>query len=298
MRARYRVRVHAYGLMPNHYHLLVRTPEGNISAALQWLNGSYAMWYNRRHGCSGHLFGERFKAILVEDGAWVLELSLYIHLNPVATEALGLGKRVRAVQRQGIAPPPTAAEVTRRLERLRRFRWSSYPAYAEYGPAVAWLDSAEVLARAGGAAGYRQRMEERIRQGEAADWRQNVRWGLVLGSERFARRVRSRIRVDRELAGRGELARRRPFEEIVAQVERLKREPWGAFRDRYGDWGRDLVLWAARRYSGLRLRELGAAAGGMDYTAVANAIRRLPARATTDRQLRKAMTHLQRECIK
>jgi len=77
LQAVWRVPVHAYGLMSNHYHLLIRTPAGNISAAIQWLNGSYGMWFNRRHGRTGHLFGERFGAVLVENGAWVLEASLY-----------------------------------------------------------------------------------------------------------------------------------------------------------------------------------------------------------------------------
>ena len=94
MRERFRVRVYAYGLMTNHYHLLLGTPEGNLSAALQWLNGSYGMWYNRRHQRTGHLFGERYKAILVEGSAWGLEVSVYIHLNPVATEGQALGKFV------------------------------------------------------------------------------------------------------------------------------------------------------------------------------------------------------------
>ena len=141
-------------------------------------------------------------------------------------------------------------------------------------------------------------VEERIRQGTPEAWLQHVRWGLVLGSERFARRVRGRIAINREHTGRADMQRRRTFAEIVAQVERVKREPWDSFRDRYGDWGRDLALWLARRYGGLRLRELGAAAGGMDYTAVANAVLRLPVRAKRDPGLRQAMERLQRECEK
>ena len=72
MRERFRVHVYAYCLMPNHYHLLVGTPDGNISQAIQWLNGSYGIWYNRKHNRTGHLYGERFRAILVEDSCWGL----------------------------------------------------------------------------------------------------------------------------------------------------------------------------------------------------------------------------------
>jgi chromosomal replication initiation ATPase DnaA len=81
-------------------------------------------------------------------------------------------------------------------------------------------------------------------------------------------------------------------------VERVKRERWEAFRDRYGDWGRDLALWAGRQYAGLTLRELGDRAGGADYTAVAMAIRRLPPHARRNRSLRDAMRRVAKKCEK
>ena len=83
---------------------------------------------------------------------------------------------------------------------------------------------------------------------------------------------------------------------MIALVERLKGERWEAFRERHGDWGRDLVLWAGRHYGGQTLRDLGVWAGGLDYTAVSNAIVRMESRAKTDRPLRRAMAHLRRQC--
>ena len=240
MRERFGVRVYAYCLMPNHYHLLIGTPEGNVSRAIQWLNGSYGIWYNRRHDRSGHLFGERFKAILVEDSAWGLEASVYIHMNPVATEAVGLGKRRKAAERRGLAAPPTAEERERRLKALREHEWSSYGAYAGYRQGPKWLDSGPLLRRAGKEKekSYRPLVEERIREGEEEGLKAKVRWGLVLGAERFARKVRGRIQVNREHEGQKSLKRRRNWDEIVRMVERIKGERWEAFRDRYGDWGR------------------------------------------------------------
>lgn len=79
----FRVRVHAYVLMNNHYHLVVETPEGNLSRAIQWLNVSYVAWFNRREARVGPLMQGRFKAIVVENAEWAYELSLYVHLNPV-----------------------------------------------------------------------------------------------------------------------------------------------------------------------------------------------------------------------
>jgi REP element-mobilizing transposase RayT len=74
---------HAYCLMDNHYHLLIETPEGNLSAGMRQLNGVYTQAFNRAHRRDGHLFKGRFKAILVEKESHLLELCRYIVLNPV-----------------------------------------------------------------------------------------------------------------------------------------------------------------------------------------------------------------------
>ncbi len=76
-------RCHTYCLMTNHYHLLVQTPEPDISQGMHRLNGVYAKWFNWRHGYEGHLFERRFHDELVEGHAHLLELTRYIVLNPV-----------------------------------------------------------------------------------------------------------------------------------------------------------------------------------------------------------------------
>ena len=84
MVGRYGVRLHAYVLMHNHYHLLIQTPQANLSRAMQWLNVSYGVWFNKRHDRVGPLFQGRFKALPVEaEGSWALQASVYLHLNPV-----------------------------------------------------------------------------------------------------------------------------------------------------------------------------------------------------------------------
>jgi REP element-mobilizing transposase RayT len=75
--------VHAYCLMTNHYHLLVETPDANLSKGMRQLNGTYTQAFNRKHRRIGHLFQGRFKSILVDKDAYLLELSRYIVLNPV-----------------------------------------------------------------------------------------------------------------------------------------------------------------------------------------------------------------------
>ncbi len=82
-------RCHAYCLMPNHFHLLIETPEPNLSAGMQRLNGQYAQWFNETHGYSGHLFQGRFYSGLVESNYHLLELVRYVLLNPVRAGLCG-----------------------------------------------------------------------------------------------------------------------------------------------------------------------------------------------------------------
>lgn len=78
---------HAYCLMNNHYHLIIETPDGNLSKGMRQLNGVYTQSYNRRHGRSGHIFQGRFKAVLVEKESHLLEACRYVVLNPVRAKA-------------------------------------------------------------------------------------------------------------------------------------------------------------------------------------------------------------------
>ena len=77
------IRIHAFSLLPNHYHLLIETPLANLSRAMRHINGVYTQRWNRSCRSDGHLFRGRYKAILVEDDAYLVELARYIHLNPV-----------------------------------------------------------------------------------------------------------------------------------------------------------------------------------------------------------------------
>ena len=81
--SRFRWRCHAYCLMGNHYHLMIETPEGNLTKGMRQLNGVFTQWSNRRHKRSGHVFQGRYKAILVDRESYFLELARYIVLNPV-----------------------------------------------------------------------------------------------------------------------------------------------------------------------------------------------------------------------
>lgn len=119
---RFNWRCHGYCLMTNHYHLVVETPEANLSRGMRQLNGVYTQTFNRRHGLVGHLFQGRFKGILVEREAYLLELSRYVVLNPV---------RAGMVSDAGDWP------------------WSSYRAMLGKVGAPDWLETDEVFGRFG-----------------------------------------------------------------------------------------------------------------------------------------------------
>ena len=111
---------HTYCLMGNHYHLLIETPDGNLSRGMRHLNGVYTQRFNYRHDRVGHLFQGRYKAILVERESYLLELCRYIALNPV---------------RAGIVDLP------------ENYVWSSYLSIAGLASPKPWLTMDWILSQ-------------------------------------------------------------------------------------------------------------------------------------------------------
>lgn len=106
------INVAAYCLMTNHYHLLLQTPDGNISRCMRHLNSVYTQRYNRRHGFDGQLFRGRYKSILVCDDSHLLQLVRYLHKNPLKA---GMVKDIAD------------------------YEWSSYSGYLSYAKKWKWL---------------------------------------------------------------------------------------------------------------------------------------------------------------
>src|SRR6267142_1824255 len=119
---RYHWICHAYCLMENHYHLLVETPKANLAIGMRQLNGIYTQAFNRRHRRVGHLFQGRYKAIVVEKEAYLLELCRYVVLNPVRAKL---------------------------VTQPRAWKWSSYRATAGMEEAPPWLTVDWVLGQFG-----------------------------------------------------------------------------------------------------------------------------------------------------
>jgi len=135
--------VRAYCLLSTHYHLLVATPEADLSGGMQYLNGRFAQWANWYRSERSHLFEGRFKSVLVETGSHALEVHRYIALNPV---------------RAGLVRDPT------------RWQWSSVRAILGLESAPALLDVQAVLDEFGATkATARRRLRAFLRDGLAAD---------------------------------------------------------------------------------------------------------------------------------
>ena len=292
---RYKIKVHAYCLMDNHYHLLIQTPHANASKAMQWLNVSYSGWYNRKHQRAGHLFQGRFNSKLVDsDGAWAVEVSVYIHMNPVSISELGLGKSDKKAEGQGWKQPDTE-QIKARLQSLRDYKWSSYQVYAGYTVRPKWLvcDDLWQMGRIGRKPekeSYRMQVEERLKCGMKEDVLNRIKTSLAIGAVDFVEKARKLVRGNRtEQPELRKWQRLLQFEKVIKALEQVKGESWKVFCDRRGDDGRDIALLLGRHHCGLSLRELGAAVGGAGYHAVSKAVTRTEKRAASDVKLRSVI---------
>jgi len=291
--------VHAYVLMDNHFHTLIETAEPNLARGMHWLNVSYSVWFNRRHDRSGHLFQGRYKAIIFEPDSWGLELSRYVHLNPVRTASFGLDKSARLADRVAPTAPPDSAQIHARTDALRSYLWSSYRAYVGLDSPPDWLTSEALLRKcanpeSSAAETYRRFVESALRQGLPESPWEKLTAQTALGGARFLRGIKQALTGNaREQTAARRLRAKTAMPQIIETVEKIKGEKWAAFRDRHGDWGRDLALYLGRKQHGLALKVLGHAAGGVDYMSVSIAIHRFARRLEKDRELRAALDRCQ-----
>jgi len=162
---RFSLDVFAYVLMDNHYHLLLRTNRTNLSKAMQWLGTTYTRRFNNRHHRNGHLFQGRFKSIIVENESYLVQLSCYIHRNPLRAKM---------------------------VERLIEYSWSSYPAYA-YGKRVPeWLNMSLILNRSNSKdkhKAYREKVQRYAKE-ESKLW-EDFRHGFIIGTGEFVKQLRA-----------------------------------------------------------------------------------------------------------
>jgi len=291
---RFRLLLHAYVLMDNHFHLLVETPEPVLSAAMQWLQTSYSMWFNRKHQRVGPLFQGRYKGVVVEPESWAAGVSRYVHLNPVRISALNLSKGERRAAQQGLSPAPDPNIVRERLRQLREYRWSSYRAYIGAENRPPWLECERVLSLEAGRTAterrehYRKSTEAAVREGLPEKPWEHLIGQVALGTRQWWQKMRQGLSgSDREQPQWKAVRPRASWKSLVEEVSRARGLSWEECKTKRGDWGRDLAFYLGRRECGLTLRELGAHADGLDYATVSAAIKRISRRAQQERKFMK-----------
>ncbi|MDA3895087.1 MAG: transposase [Desulfobacteraceae bacterium] len=170
MASRFEVDIFAYVLMSNHYHLLVQTRLANLKKAMQWMGSTYTRRFNNCHGKTGHLFQGRYKSILVQNDAYVMQLSCYIHRNPL---------------RAGI------------VNRLIDYPWSSYGVYAYDQKRPEWLSTELILSYFKNPIPQKQ-YREKVQRYAAEEKRllEDLRHSLILGAQNFVEEIRRRFLPD------------------------------------------------------------------------------------------------------
>jgi len=167
MSEKYDMDIFAYVLMNNHYHLLVRTRQANLKKAMQWFGTTYTQRFNRRHFRSGHLFQGRYKSIIVQNDAYLMQISYYIHRNPL---------------RAGI------------IDRLADYPWSSYRVYAYGHDCPSWVSTDLILSQFGDDQDCHRRYREKVQRYAAEEKHlfEDLRHGLVFGSQQFVEKIRKK----------------------------------------------------------------------------------------------------------
>jgi REP element-mobilizing transposase RayT len=289
---RFSIRLHAYVIMPNHFHLVIETSEANLSGSMQWLTTSYAMWFNRRERRVGPLFQGRFKAVLFDGRTEAWPVTRYVHLNPVRVSDLDLGKEGSKAEAEGLVRP-TPEMLVKRRRTLEEHTWSSYPVYAGWKKAPEWLVVDTVLcdgrkrALAEQRKAYRRYVEGVLMESLPDSPMEKASGGLILGAAAWVEKMRRRLHGDRvEQKALRRLECRPGWKKVRAAVEKVKKEPWESFAERHGDLGRDLALYLGRRYAGLSLRVLAAETGIRSYQTAAQAVHRMTLRTKKDARCR------------
>ncbi|MDD5219805.1 MAG: transposase [Candidatus Bipolaricaulis sp.] len=228
---------HAYCLMTNHYHLLVETPEANLSRGMRHLNGVYTQAFNRRHMRVGHVLQGRFKAIVVEKESHLLELARYVVLNPVRAKA---------------------------ARSVRDWPWSSYRATAGIAEVPGFLTVDWILAQFG-----RERKRARdsyrdfVKAGRGAEVWGELRGGILLGGDEFVEKLKpllSDFASLKELPRRERLTARPSLPKLLAKVR--------------GKEERNARIHEALRMHGYTLQDV-ADATGLHYSTVSRIAKRV-----------------------
>ena len=267
------LRIAAYCLMPNHYHLLVQTPDAIISRCMRHIDGVYTQRFNRHHECDGSLFRGRYKSILVDADSYLLQLVRYIHYNPLK------------------------AGLTNRID---RYLWSSHRGYLSKAQKWNWLYKDFVFSMLPKNKGdrlknYRQfiSMEEKSNISKVLD---KKKWPAMLGSADFITKVKEKFfsgKINVEVPQSRELAPN-PYQiqKIVCEYYRIdKRRLFSSRRGIFNE-PRNTAIYLTRRLRGDSLKQIGAHFQLKKYSSVSSIIERMNEAIAKDKKLRNRIEKL------
>lgn len=250
----YHVILYAYVLMENHFHLVLQTLRGNLSEFMRRCNVSYTGWFNFHHDTCGHLYQGRYKALLVDADNYLLELSRYVHLNPVRVGKL----------RQ--------CDYIERRQYINNYQWSSITGYVNAKRVVDFINYNMVLEMIGGRRAYQRFLYDGVKYG-LEDVFKEIQFQTILGGDEFVAMVKN------EYLEKGSLQEQPMYRGMVMQaIEPMTviahcAEAMGVavnqLTARSGDGiMRGIVADMLYRYSGITQRMIGKFLGDIGYTAV------------------------------
>jgi len=241
---RLQLKIHAYVLMSNHYHLLIETPKANITKAMHDINGGYANWYRTKYRLIGSIFQGRYKAIIVEKDEYLLVLSAYIHLNPV---------------KAGMVHKP------------EEYVWSSYGTYIGKSKPPSFLYVAEILAKFKGKSAYEQYVISFLEDENGIAQEDVYGKNSFLGSDGFIRQALSGFRggkkSDGEVNDEKELRQVSADNVLEVMMTTLHIDDDDIRSRKKGNVYRKMFIYMLRKHTALSLSEIGEMLG-MKYRAV------------------------------
>lgn len=274
---RFNAEWHAYCLMANHYHLLVRIPEANLQRIMRHINGLYTQYYNRTEGRDGPLFRGRYKAILVEAQAYWTQLSRYIHRNPLEA---GLVKR------------------------LDRYRWSSYPAYIGKQKRPDWLTCEYILTSLASRRkidAYKDYVAKGIDEEILEIYGKNKQ-PPILGSEEFKAKLKLRtqnIDVPDLRQARGKLTVKRIVEVVCQRLKVGEESVWTSRRGQaVENPARSMAMFVCQREGDMKLGEIARRFGLKHYASASSGIRQFETRLAKDQRLQKIIKSIKRDLVR
>jgi len=227
--SRYGAIFHSYCLMDNHYHLMIETPDGNLAQVMRHINGAYTAYFNAKHSRVGHLFQGRYRSILVDVDEYFLELSRYIHLNPV---------------KEGLSSSPA------------EYEWSSYRYFLNGKASEEWLNTDFLLALSGDGSSVGDQYQKFV---EGDDEFYDGLYGkklasmAILGRQEFVEEIKDKHlsihNVSRDLPATKVLKSRPEIQQIVDAVA----EEWRPDHRLV----KKASIYICHHYSGCTLKEIG-----------------------------------------